>query len=206
MLMAHAEAMASTGMSDERRRLATRLRQLRRSRSLTTRGLAHRAGVSASLISLIETEKSGASIQSLRRIAAALDVPIVEFLLDEGAGSSAGHPPATVAVVRRDERRKLELPHAHGKIELLSPDTNRQIEFVWFELDPGHQLNTDLMSHAGEEHALVLAGRMHLRIGDDLYVLETGDTIVFDSSIPHLVENRGPDRLIQVSAITPPRY
>jgi transcriptional regulator with XRE-family HTH domain len=195
-----------TGSDDERRRLATRLRQLRRSRSMTTRELARRAGVSASLISLIETEKSGASIQSLRCIAAALDVPMVEFLVDDDGAPNAKLPPPPVAVVRRDERRRMELPRGHGLIELLSPDANRQIEFVWFELDPGHQLNRDKMAHEGEEHALVLAGTMHLHIGDDLYVLETGDSIVFDCSVPHLVENPGPERMVQISAITPPRY
>jgi transcriptional regulator with XRE-family HTH domain len=194
-------------VDEHRRRLATRLRQLRRERSLTTRELARRAGVSASLISLIETERSGASIQTLRRIAAVLDVPIVEFLLDEPSGPNASAPSSQVAVVvRRDERRRLELPRAKGRIELLSPDINRQIEFVWFEIGPGARLNEEPMAHEGEEQAVVLAGTMHLQIGDELFVLETGDSIVFDSSVPHLVMNPGPERLVQISAITPPRY
>jgi mannose-6-phosphate isomerase-like protein (cupin superfamily) len=47
---------------------------------------------------------------------------------------------------------------------------------------------------------------MHLLIADEVHVLEAGDSIVFDCSMPHRVENHGRERLIQVSAITPPRY
>jgi mannose-6-phosphate isomerase-like protein (cupin superfamily) len=45
---------------------------------------------------------------------------------------------------------------------------------------------------------------MHVVIGDDIYVLEKGDSISLNSSIPHRTENRGTTTLIQISAITPP--
>jgi len=192
---------------EERKLLARRLRQLRRDRSLTTRQLAEEAGVSASMISLIETERSGASITTLRKMATALGVPVVEFLVDpERAPDHGSHRWSTTGIVRRQDRRKLRSAHDHSVIELLSPDTNRQIELVWFELAPEQEFNEGMMSHPGEEQALVISGTMHLSIGDETFVLNAGDSIAFDCSIPHRVENRGTERLVQVSAITPPRY
>ena len=60
--------------------------------------------------------------------------------------------------------------------------------------------------HPGEEYALVLEGTMHLIIGDEEYVLEAGDSAVFDPSIPHRTENRGTTKLVQISAISPPSF
>ena len=60
------------------------------------------------------------------------------------------------------------------------------------------------MAHTGQECAFVIAGTMHVIVGDEEYVLEEGDCICLDSSIPHRIENRGRKKLIQISAITPP--
>jgi mannose-6-phosphate isomerase-like protein (cupin superfamily) len=60
------------------------------------------------------------------------------------------------------------------------------------------------MAHAGQECALVLEGVMHVIVGDEEFVLEAGDSITLDSSIPHRIENRGAATVVQISAITPP--
>ena len=51
---------------------------------------------------------------------------------------------------------------------------------------------------------MVLQGVMHVVVGDEEFVLEEGDSIALDSSIPHRIENRGTETLVQISAITPP--
>jgi mannose-6-phosphate isomerase-like protein (cupin superfamily) len=62
------------------------------------------------------------------------------------------------------------------------------------------------MAHPGQECALVLQGVLHVVIGEEEHVLEAGDSTASDSSIPHRIENRGTDKVIQISAITPPRF
>ena len=47
------------------------------------------------------------------------------------------------------------------------------------------------MSHTGQECAVVLEGVMHIAVGADEYRLEAGDSITYDSSLPHHIENRG---------------
>ena len=198
----------------ERRRLGLRIRELRKLQSLTMRQLAVKAGVSSGLISQLENGRIDASVVTLRRIAASLDVPIAHFFLAPGEDGSFGdsspdgvaQPPA-VRVVRRDRRKRLVIPQSNFIFELLTPDLQGSIEFVWFELQPGHP-REESMAHrnGGEECALVLQGTMHLVVGDDEYVLGPGDSCVFDPSIPHRIENRGKKKLIQISAITPPSF
>lgn len=197
---------ADAAAARDRRLLGLRLRELRRLRGLTTRALAARSGVSTSMINQIETGTSGTSVSSLRRIAAGLDVPLAEFFLSgEVAAEEAASSGPRVSVVRRDERRRLQLPESHVVYELLTPDLTSEIEFVWIELEPDHP-PVEPMSHPGRECCVVIAGTLTSVIGDDEYTLEAGDSIVFDCSIPHTTENRGRETVIQISAISPPRF
>ena len=192
----------------DRRRLGLRLRELRRLRGLTTRALSERSGVSSSMINQIETATTGASATSLRRIASGLDVPLADFFLSGdpvAAASDGGAAAGSVSVVRRSERRRLELPESHISYELLTPDLSSGIEFVWIELEPGHP-PVEPMPHPGRECCVVIAGTLTSVIGEREYTLEPGDSIVFDCSIPHTTENRGSERVIQISAISPARF
>jgi mannose-6-phosphate isomerase-like protein (cupin superfamily) len=111
--------------------------------------------------------------------------------------------PGAVAIVRREKRRRLQLPESHVVYELLTPNLRWNIEFLLVELEPGHP-PVESMAHAGQECAYVLQGTMHVVVGDGEYVLEAGDAVSLDCSIPHRIENRGTETVVQLSAITPP--
>jgi transcriptional regulator with XRE-family HTH domain len=191
----------------ERRRLGLIVRDLRRQSSLTTRELASRAGVSASQINQVETGRAGASITTLRRLAAGLGVPIAEFFAESlpRQASVFPEPGSNAAVVRRDQRKRLRVPESQILYELLTPDLSWNIEFVSIELQPGYPPAMP-MSHVGQECVLVLSGTLHLTIGDEVHILQAGDSAAYDSSIPHTIENHGSEPVIQISAITPPRF
>jgi transcriptional regulator with XRE-family HTH domain len=205
------------GKQQQLRQLGLRVRELRRLQGLTTRALAERANVSASMVSQIETGNTSPSVVSLRRIAAGLGVPLAEFFLDgrgeqsQSALTGDGRPGGVfsgsrrraVEIVRRDQRKRLQFPGSH-MYELLTPNLRWDIEFLLVELEPGHP-PVESMAHAGQECALVLAGIMHVIVGNEEFVLEAGDSIALDSSIPHRIENRGDEKVVQISAITPPR-
>jgi transcriptional regulator with XRE-family HTH domain len=193
----------------ERRQLGLRVRELRRMRDLTTRNLSELSGLSASMISQIETGRSGASVGSLTRLATSLGVPLAEFFVD-GQAIEAGRPsrdgePGLAKVVRRNLRKRLQLPESHLVYELLTPDLRWPFEFLWVELEPNHP-PIESRSHPGQECALVIAGSMHVVIADEEYVLGPGDSISFDSGVPHHIENRGRETVIQISAISPPNF
>ena len=100
--------------------LGTRIRAVRTLRGLSSAELAKAAGVSRGLISQIELDRANPSIDTLRRIATALESPIASFF-DEA--------PANGIVVRSGERRTMRLPRSGLTYQLLTPDLNRRIEF-----------------------------------------------------------------------------
>jgi quercetin dioxygenase-like cupin family protein len=85
----------------------------------------------------------------------------------------------------KNERRKISLPSSNLVYELLSPDMNRQIEFLLVRLAPGECTSQEKIRHAGEECGLVLKGQLIVRWGDQSFELEEGDSIYFASNIPH---------------------
>ncbi len=109
-------------------------------------------------------------------------------------------------VVRRHERKGLHVPRSKIVYELLTPDLNRRVEFLWIEYEPGSVTHPDPMSHPGEENAVCLEGSVVVTIDGQEFVLTEGDSISFDSGRPHKVENRTRARAILVSAITPPAF
>src|SRR5207248_3080095 len=118
-----------------------------------------------------------------------------------GASGRPDSGPGAVAVVRRDRRRRLQFPESQVVYELLTPNLRWDIEFLLVELEPHHP-PVESIAHAGQECALVLRGTMHVVVGDEEYVLEEGDCVSLDSSIPHRIENRGTERVDQISAVT----
>ncbi len=192
--------------------LGGEIRSLRRERGLSAVALARRCGVSPSLISQVERGLTAPSLEVLWAIAKALDVPIGTFFQAPGPNASGVEAPETSGgaqpkafVVRAGRRKRLGLTPSLT-YQLLSPDLQHTIEFVWAEFPPGEEGPLEPFVHAGEEQMVVIQGEMHVWIGDEVWVLGTGDAITFDSAVPHRAGNRGTTPAIIIAAITPPSF
>src|SRR5215218_9057472 len=133
--------MGSPGSAKESRiGFGEQVRALRVGRQLTAAALAEQCGVSRSLVSQIETGRISPSLDVVRRLAAALGVPIAALFgpLDGHSPADAPHT-AGAAVVRRDERKGLRLPRSRITYELLSPNLRGRLQVQWVALAPGEQ-------------------------------------------------------------------
>lgn len=194
-------------VEEELLELGSEIRALRLKSGLTLKSLARAAGVSQSLISQIERGVASPSITTLRRVAAALNVPIAALFLGSGEASSGETDRlGRRLIVRRHERKGLHIPRSRVVYELLTPDLNRRIEFIWIEYEPGSVTHPEPMSHPGEENAICLEGSVVVTIDGQEFLLNAGDSISFDSGRLHQVENRTNDRAVLISAITPPAF
>lgn len=203
--------MPGTGTAQQADREALELgqviRALRLERNLTLTAVAQAAGVSASLISQVERGLATPSISALRRLAGALGVPIAAlFLGNQEASDGESDQSGRRLVVRRHERKGLHVPRSRVVYELLTPDLNRRIEFIWIEYQPGSVTHPEPMSHPGEENAVCLEGSVVVIVEGQEFKLTKGDSISFDSGRAHQVENRSSKRAVLVSAITPPAF
>ncbi len=174
-----------------------RVRELRQQQRMTLQTLASKASVTPSFISQVENDASNPSLQTLRQIAAALEVPIF-YLFDEVHDAQI--------VVRKNERVEVRRPGAAVTYELLSPNSRRRLEMFRMELEPGAATFEEPMAHHGEECATVLEGRICVEVGGKAYDLDAGDSIYFDSGLPHRAVNIGDSTASMISAVSPPSF
>jgi transcriptional regulator with XRE-family HTH domain len=171
-----------------------RLRAARQARGLSLRDLARRLGVSPSLISQIETGRANPSVSTLYALASELDVSVDEVLFDDRRAGSAARPtPSPDALLQRSaSRRSIRL--ASGVVwERLTPLSEPDVEFLYvtYEVGGASSPASEYQRHAGHEWGYVLEGSLDVKIGFDDHILEPGDAISFDSTIPHRLANAG---------------
>ena len=179
--------------------LGKKIKALRTKAGLSIKELAEKSSVSTGLISQIENDKVVPSVTALYKVAKALNVSVGYFFDDEPTVH-------TNPVVRKDERKRLLIDKSTGIYEMLTPDMNRNIEFLYIILKGGESSNTDLIAHEGEECGYVLKGHLLIKIGSNEYYLGEGDSISFDSSIPHRYINISDRESHSIWAMTPPSF
>jgi len=177
--------------------LGSQLQQLRRQKGLTLEDLAKSSGVSTGLLSQLERGIGNPSFLTLSKVAYGLDVPISVFF----HGIHDSDP-----VVHKNSRKKLVLKDPDLVYELLTPDLNRSLEFVWVEFAPGISTEQRPFCHEGEECGLVLQGTLEVHWGDEVYILEAGDSVTYSCNVPHWYRNPGKEKVISVWAVTPPSF
>ena len=77
--------------------------------------------------------------------------------------------------------------------ERLTTWNDRDVEFLYTIYEAGGSSSPDgsLMRHNGREFGIVLTGQLGVTVGFEDYVLGPGDSIAFDSSVPHRLHNDG---------------
>jgi len=197
------------------------IRRERQNQGLSLRELARRVGVSASMLSQVETGRTRPSVSTIYAIATELGLSIDALLSDKeaavatataaaaGGGTADGYgaagprvrrgPVGTAAaadlasqLVRPEQRRKLEL-ESGVTWELLSDLLPHLVDFMFVTYEPGGRSSSSgkLMRHTGTEFAFLVRGKLKIQVGFDEYVLQAGDALAFDSSEPHLLVNEG---------------
>jgi transcriptional regulator with XRE-family HTH domain len=177
--------------------MGERLRAARRARGLSLRELSGRLGVSASLISQVETGRANPSVSTLYAIATELDVSLDELLFEDRrtAAASRGEPTTPGRVERmlqpRETRRRIRL--ASGVTwDRLTTTSEPDSEFLYVTYEVGGASSNDgFQRHQGHEWGYVIDGELEVHIGFDVIVLRPGDAVSFDSTIPHRLANNG---------------
>jgi quercetin dioxygenase-like cupin family protein len=104
-----------------------------------------------------------------------------------GGAGSAGHGIAVQRDVQRaGQRRTIDL--ASGvRWERLTPGPDDRVDFLEVIYEPsGHSTDARRpLRHDGQEYGLVTRGTLNASVGFESYQLGPGDSIAFDSSIPH---------------------
>jgi transcriptional regulator with XRE-family HTH domain len=166
--------------------VGTKLATLREAHSLSQEQLAERAGCEVSTIEEIENGSVVPSLAPLINLTRALGVRL-GTLLDDDKGLG---PVLTTAA---------EVAAAKGSASLETGSTDAPLDFYSladgkisrhmnpFVIDVASGVHPELSSHEGEEFIHVVDGRLEIEYGKDTFTLEPGDSIYYDSIVPHQV-------------------
>lgn len=175
------------------------VRGLRKSRGLTLSELALKVGRSVGFLSQVERGLSSPSIDDLRAIASALDVPTSWFFINE-----VQDPAESGLIVRASARRALGTVESGIVEELLSPDLGGSFEMFRSEFAPGAAMDKDILRET-EEAGYVISGTLEFCIDGVWFTLNPGDSFRFERR-PYRWKNIGNEPAIVIWVVSPPVY
>ncbi len=179
--------------------IGPRLREARLKRGMSLRSVAQELGVSASLISQVETGKTQPSVSTLWALVTHLGVSIDDLLgTSQPTTEADAQPPATPTALapsviqRAADNPVLEMENG-VRWERLALGEHGPADPLLVTYEPGASSSVEgkLMRHAGVEYAFIMEGELILQLDFETHVLQAGDSVHFDSVRPHLFSNRG---------------
>ncbi|GAB6059976.1 helix-turn-helix domain-containing protein [Desulfonatronum parangueonense] len=172
--------------------VGVRIRILREERELSLEDLAERSGLAADFIARMEDSGNPPSLGPLLKIARSLGVRLGTFLDDH-----VSHDPL---IVRLEERQAgLNMHHDHGGpvalrfFPLGQGKTDRHMEPFFIQVLPESSTEKKLSFHEGEEFIIVASGEIEILYGQETYRLKAGDSVYYNSAVPHHLGTAGPD-------------
>lgn len=161
--------------------IGDRVRDLREARQLSIRNLSDICGLAVNTLSLIENGKTSPSINTLSKISDALDFPITAFFEKD--------PKKGEIVYIKKSTTKSENFNKGFYYNLGSNSTHYPFGPYLISLEPKSILNQRYISHPGYEFVYCIRGSILFQIIGKKYLLECGDSLLFDSSKPHTCQN-----------------
>jgi transcriptional regulator with XRE-family HTH domain len=176
-----------------------RIKAVRERKGLSLKELADLTGFSTALLSQVENHLVSPSLGTMIKLANALAVRVGDFL-----GETMGEP---FTIVRKNERKKISrfaskegVRYGYSYESLGFEKKDRHMEPFIVTLEPATVKTSKTSVHEGEEFIFVLEGEMEVILGSHTDVLYPGDSIYYDSTIPHRVQCHQ-DRVTKILAV-----
>ena len=169
--------------------IGAKIKNIRESKQLSIEEVAERSGLGIEQIERIEGNLDFPSLAPLIKIARVLGVRLGTFLDDQAELGP-------VVCRKKDSEadgigftNNATQGHKHMDYHSLSQDkSGRHMEPFLIEIAPSEEGEDFILStHEGEEFIMVMEGVMEISYGKNTYLLEEGDSIYYDSIVPHHV-------------------
>lgn len=177
--------------------IGQRLRKRRGELNLSLRALARSTQLTAAFLSQIERGVSNPSLNSLRRIAVSLNVPMLYFLAER---------PNLSPLVRSTERAQIDLEESNVRYEMLTPDLSHSFVSVIGRLKPGKENIVRPLVSETEEMIHVISGVLNVGLGEEDFLLHSGDSITFNGKDLTRMLCGSDQEVVWISVITPPVF
>lgn len=185
-------------MSAERK-LGARIKSFRKDRDVSLETLAENTGLTVDFLRSLEEDDLYPTIGPLQKVARALGVRLGTFMDDQLSRdpiiSRLGERTADLAMHKGRNTNASYVYHSLGKGK-----SDRNMEPFHIEILPETTDERKTSSHQGEEFMLVLKGELLVVYGRESHVLKQGDTIYYNSIVPHYVGAAG-DQPVEILAV-----
>ena len=176
-------------------KISTRIKEIRKDKSITVQELADLAGVSKGLISQIENNRTIPSLMVLISIINALDVDLNQFFKH----ISTLNQPNPVIIKRKDEYQSFEKEQAIGFLyqRIFTKNiVNSTVDIVLLELEPN--ATRPMVVTEAFEYKYILSGEVEYVFEEQSFHLSEGDSMLFDGRLAHTPKNSGKTKAIML--------
>ena len=174
--------MQNTGLTEEIKVIAERIREMREIIGFTTQEMAEKTNLTAETYSRYESGEVDLPFTFIHKCSLAFGIGITDILEGHSAHLSS------YTVTRRGQGTRTAKEDGIEISNLAPILRNKLAEPYWVKYEYSEELQNKPIhttTHAGQEFDLVLRGTLKVRVGDHTEVLEEGDSIYYKSSTPH---------------------
>ncbi|RYD02581.1 cupin [Desulforamulus aquiferis] len=172
-------------MTEQLKDIGKRLSMLRESMGVTPEKIAEILEVSAEDYLLYEAGEKDFSFSFLYNVAGVLGVDVVDIISGETPKLSL------CSVVRAGGGYDINRRKAYDYKHLAFTFRNKKAEPFMVTVEPSGDAVPERHSHCGQEFNYMVSGCMEFYIGDMTYTLGEGDSVYFDSAVPHAMKAHG---------------
>lgn len=177
-----------------------KLKTLRETHQLSQEDLAERSGVDLDTLCSIEASETVPSLAPLIKITRSLGVRL-GTLLDDNKGIGPAVTRKVEVETRGEGEAALETGTKGAPLEFFSLAKGRISKHMDpFVIDVAPATVRELSTHEGEEFIYVMEGSVEIEYGKEIYTLNPGDSIYYDSIVPHQVR-AGSDEGAKILAV-----
>ena len=163
------------------------IKQLRSAKKLTLDQLADSSGVSKSMLSQIERNKTNPTVGTLWSLTEALNIDIGDLL---GAAPKKNDDTETISIIKSHRIPEIQSADGLCTLRILGPiDLVSKMEWYEVNFEKGGVLDSEPHAKGTEEHLTVLRGSVLISTGDEEKLLEAGDTARYNADSHHYIKN-----------------
>jgi len=172
-------------MTEQLHEIGARLGALRDILDISVEKMAQTLKISVDEYAAFESGQRDFSFSFLQNAAQILGVDVVDIISGES-------PKLTkCALVRKGEGFDIERRKAYDYKHLAFTFSNKKAEPFLVTVEPKEGEKPTLHSHEGQEFDYMLSGTMEFYFDNIVYELNEGDSVYFDSGVPHAMKTIG---------------
>jgi transcriptional regulator with XRE-family HTH domain len=169
--------------------IGRQVRELRKRQRMTGADLAGKTGLSVGMLSKIENGVISPSLNTISTLANALGVPIIQLFAGYEEERGCMHVKAGQGA--EIEREGTRAGHQYNLLGHIGSNNSGVVVEPYLITLTDESERFPTFQHEGIEMLYILDGSVNYRHGDRLYLLEPGDSLLFDADAPH-----GPEEIL----------